>query len=371
MAWGFADADAGAASVIKLAALLDWLVVAAAALVLLALRVRGRLGVGAFVVLALALTTFDLFKAGMGYNPAIPQSHAVQPATPALRYLQDRSPQRFSALQVTSALSLVYPFVPNTAMRYDVQDVRGYVIPTEERYFDLWRDVIHRKDGCYYLFCTQAPPADDRAYRALALLCVGNLLQHPRDPPLAGQRPAYEGADARIYRNPAALPRAFLVDRQQVVDGAKAARNTVTAAGFPARSVAVTEQRIAGIPEGTATSSPGAANIADYTAERVAVDTRSNRRSLLVLTDNWYPGWKAKVDGHDAPVERVDYLIRGVTVPAGAHRVEFRYDPASWRAGWIVSLLALVAVGAAAAIGWRRRRAEPRHRGATTGMFEA
>ena len=70
-------------------------------------------------------------------------------------------------------------------------------------------------------------------------------------------------------------------------------------------------------------------------------------------------------------MERVDYLIRGVTVPAGAHRVEFRYDPASWRAGWIVSLLALVAVGAAAAIGWRRRRAELRHRGATTGMFEA
>ena len=195
----------------------------------------------------------------MGYNPAIPQSHAVQPATPAVRYLQDRSPQRFSALQVTSALSLVYPFAPNTAMRYQVQDVRGYVIPTEERYFDLWRDVIHRKDGCYYLFCTQAPPADDRSYRALALLGVGNLLQHPRDPPLAGQRPAYDGADARIYRNPAALPRAFLVDRQQVVDGAKAARDTVTAAGFPARSVAVTEQRIAGIPEGTATSSPGAA----------------------------------------------------------------------------------------------------------------
>ena len=157
---------------------------------------RGRLGVGAFVVLALALTTFDLFKAGMGYNPAIPQSHAVQPATPAMRYLQDRSPQRFSALQVTSALSLVYPFAPNTAMRYQVQDVRGYVIPTEERYFDLWRDVIHRKDGCYYLFCTQAPPADDRSYRALALLGVGNLLQHPRDPPLAGRRPAYEGADA-------------------------------------------------------------------------------------------------------------------------------------------------------------------------------
>ena len=52
---------------------------------------------------------------------------------------------------------------------------------------------------------------------------------------------------------------------------------------------------------------------------------------MLVLTDNAYPGWKAKVDGKDAPVERVDYIFRGVRVPAGAHRVEFRFEPATGR----------------------------------------
>ena len=80
-----------------------------------------------------------------------------------------------------------------------------------------------------------------------------------------------------------------------------------------------------------------------------------------MLTDNWYPGWKATVDGERAPVERVDYLIRGVAVPAGAHRVEFRYEPASWRAGWIVSLLALLAIVAAA--GDRLAPPTPRNRG--------
>ena len=73
-----------------------------------------------------------------------------------------------------------------------------------------------------------------------------------------------------------------------------------------------------------------------------------------MLTDSWFPGWKATVDGHDVPIERVDYLIRGVPVPAGAHRVEFRYQPASWRAGWILSLLALIAILTAALVGWRR-----------------
>jgi uncharacterized membrane protein YfhO len=62
------------------------------------------------------------------------------------------------------------------------------------------------------------------------------------------------------------------------------------------------------------------------------------------------------VDGRPASIERVDYLLRGVLVPAGAHRVEFRYQPATFRAGWIISLLGLVAVLVAAVIGVRRRR---------------
>ena len=54
----------------------------------------------------------------------------------------------------------------------------------------------------------------------------------------------------------------------------------------------------------------------------------------------------------------MDYLLRGVVVPAGTHEVEFRYEPASWRVGWIVSGLALLTLVGVAGVGWRRRRAE-------------
>ena len=77
---------------------------------------------------------------------------------------------------------------------------------------------------------------------------------------------------------------------------------------------------------------------------------------MLVLTDTHFPGWHAEVDGEPAEVHRVDYLLRGVALPAGRHRVEFTYRPASWRAGWIVSLVTAIALLAALAYGRRRKR---------------
>jgi len=121
--------------------------------------------------------------------------------------------------------------------------------------------------------------------------------------------------------------------------------------------VAVTEHRLSGLAQGAGGATPvGSARFDRYEPDRVVARSRADRRSLLVLSDVHYPGWKARVDGRDAPLERVDYLLRGVVVPAGTHRVEFRYEPTSWRAGWIISVLGLLAVTAALVAGLRSRR---------------
>jgi hypothetical protein len=215
--------------------------------------------------------------------------------------------------------------------------------------------VVAVSPECNYAFCPESAGRSPQALRALALLGVTHLLQHRRDPPLRTFKTAYAGPDARVYDNPAALPRAFVVDRQRVVGSADAARDTVTAPSFPARSVAVTEKRIPGLADGPGAGPAGSARVVDYEEDRVSVDSDAARRSLLVLTDSWFPGWKATVDGKDVPIERVDYLIRGVPVPAGAHRVEFSYQPLSWRVGWIVSLVALLLLAGLAVVGVRRR----------------
>jgi uncharacterized membrane protein YfhO len=77
-----------------------------------------------------------------------------------------------------------------------------------------------------------------------------------------------------------------------------------------------------------------------------------------VLGDNWYPGWKAKVDGRSVDVDRVDYVLRGTSVGRGHHRIEYSYEPVSWRIGWIISLLSLLGLAGAVVIE-RRRRGRP------------
>jgi hypothetical protein len=367
VAWGFATpppvnpSDPGsAAEVVRMSALLQWLPLAAIGLALVALRLRARrrrIPVVAFVALAAVLLSADLFRANMGFNPAIPERNAAQPATPAIEYLQSRRPSRFVGVGPGTAYQ---PLPSDLAMTYGLYDARGYDYPVEKRFDRLWRRsvaprVLAITQPVEYAFATPA------ALRALSLLSVSNLLQEPGapPPPASGLKLAYSGTDADVYANDDALPRAFLVGRQRVVDGEDEALRAVTAAGFDGRSIAITERPVEGVPQGEAGVGPepaGRARIVSYENERVVVDAEPSRRSLLVLTDVHFPGWEVRVDGHEQPLERVDYLLRGVALDPGRHEVEFEYRPASWDAGRAVSLAGLLVLAGALVAGLRRRR---------------
>jgi uncharacterized membrane protein YfhO len=71
------------------------------------------------------------------------------------------------------------------------------------------------------------------------------------------------------------------------------------------------------------------------------------RDGYLVLTDAYYPGWAATVDGQPTEIERADITFRAVKVPAGQHRVEMYYQPPSFAIGAAISIGAVVALAAA------------------------
>jgi len=67
--------------------------------------------------------------------------------------------------------------------------------------------------------------------------------------------------------------------------------------------------------------------IADYTPERVVIDVETETDGYLFLSDAYYPGWRATIDGAPTTIYRADIMFRAVFVPAGAHEIVYTYDP--------------------------------------------
>ena len=63
---------------------------------------------------------------------------------------------------------------------------------------------------------------------------------------------------------------------------------------------------------------------------------------MLVLTEVWYPGWRATVDGESRPVLRANYAFRAVRLGSGQHQVRLTFAPRSWGLGLAVSGLTLL-----------------------------
>jgi hypothetical protein len=358
VAWGFAHPpgidDPAVGDVVRGAATLIWVGVAGAALVLIALAVRsprrGALLAGA----AVAIAALDLARAGIGYNPAIERADAVQPATPAIRMLARASPARF-----VSTGDIPQNAIP---MNFGLFEARGYDLPVEQRYDRFWRSQLSpefpTQVGIYPQYIPLSlPKVTPARLHALSVLGVTHVMQPVGDPPLRvpGLRLVHPGPDARVYANDRAQPRAAVVGAQRVVGSGDAALRAVSAPGFDLRRVAVTERALPGLPQAADGAPAGSAQVRPSDPDRLVVDANASRPGLLVVSDNWAPGWKATVDGHPADVERVDYVFRGVRVGPGRHHVVFAYKPLSWRIGWIVSLLALAGLVATIALAWRRR----------------
>jgi hypothetical protein len=101
--------------------------------------------------------------------------------------------------------------------------------------------------------------------------------------------------------------------------------------------------------------------ITSYHAHDITLEAFSDKPSLLVLSEIYYPpGWKAYVDGKETKIYKTNYVLRSVVVPAGKHAVEFKYYSATYAlgltvssVGWAITLV-LVLMGVIPQL-WRRR----------------
>jgi len=92
---------------------------------------------------------------------------------------------------------------------------------------------------------------------------------------------------------------------------------------------------------------PDEVAVREHTPNQVRIQAKMACKGMVVLSDTFFPGWRATIDGVSAPIYEVNAAMRGVIVPAGPHTLTFQYRPASvvWGA-----LLTLLGVGGAIAL---------------------
>jgi hypothetical protein len=153
------------------------------------------------------------------------------------------------------------------------------------------------------------------------------------------------------------MPRAWVVDRAEVVSGEEETLERLRDRAFdPLHTVLLESEPARPLPStGTPPGTARARRVDDAVLEVV---TDTEREGILVLSEIHYPGWKATVDGRPVPLQRADYLLTALPLPAGRHRVRYTYEPASVRAGAALSGFTLLALGVLALRSARARRAD-------------
>jgi hypothetical protein len=161
--------------------------------------------------------------------------------------------------------------------------------------------------------------------------------------------------DVELYQNLKALPRAWFVRRAVVAEstdvlGIVQSGRMMDGTPFDPSQTALIEKEGTVNQDLPLVSDPGEAEVRIIRAEanRIELQTRTQKTGFLVLSEIHYPGWEALVDGRPTPIEGVDYVLRGISVPQGEHRIEFVFRSSSFRSGVACMLtgFALLLIGA-------------------------
>lgn len=284
---------------------------------------RGRV----FPALFIALLAADLLYAMRGLNPTMRRAD-IFPDTELTRYLQSLPrPCRIGAGEGGIVSGVLAP--------YQIEDWLGYdgLYPARVKTFQhelgefVWEAAEPLYSNAYYLHDPGHPPL------------------FPLDEPGRFERVA-EHDGIEVYRNINALPRARLVASLKGFEDTKTLITEMSKPDFnPATTAYVLKSDLPrNVPPLNAGDDPGTADITQYNSLRVSIDVTANTNAVLVLSDAYYPGWIALLDGLPVMQFPVYHAFRGIFVPKGKHTVEFVYAPATFQAGLAISAATLLAL---------------------------
>ena len=143
-----------------------------------------------------------------------------------------------------------------------------------------------------------------------------------------------------LYNNPKEVSRAYIATDYQVATTIGEFRQILEKQDADILKTVVLEEDIGLLNSDQETKGEVEIALSDNT--RVELQAKLNQKSLVVLSDSYYPGWKTYIDEQETKILPVNINSRAVIVPAGNHKIEYVYAPTNIKIGLLVSFLSLV-----------------------------
>jgi len=283
--------------------------------------------------LILLIIVLDLFVFGMK-NVQVADPAEVFEKTPEIAYLeQDPGYHRYALMY---DIWDMFGLHQHKAVRYGMYKLGGYdpmMLGRYDRYLESTVKIPDDEENLLYRVQNEnLLDLSGTKYLLITEEIDGYLLKFDgRD----------QGGTVLVYENQDALPRAFVVPNAVLGDGEQVF-NKMLSPEFNPRETLYLEDNIGTLNNpGTFTE----AKITYYSPNIVKVSANMDNPGFLVLTDNWYPGWKAyDAKGNELEIARADYVFRAVYLPAGNNIVIFEFQPRLNSIGKVITLISLFLV---------------------------
>lgn len=206
-------------------------------------------------------------------------------------------------------------FYPNVLMAYGIETVQGdeSYYPHNLKYFDK---------------------------RFLNLINAKYLISHNYIEPRDNLILIYDGV-VKLYKNKTVMPRAFCIYSYKVVKEPGNQLKELKSKYFDYSKYAVVSSPLPFVSQNPPQryNSFSSVFIKDYKQGYIKLEVDNSRDSLLVISNTYYPGWEAKVNGVKEQIQRVNYCMQGIYLPPGKHLVELKFSPRIFKLSSILSIL--------------------------------
>lgn len=146
----------------------------------------------------------------------------------------------------------------------------------------------------------------------------------------------------QIFENKKSLPRILLAPDYKVVNNKNDFEKTFFDDKFDPSKTILLNKPINNFILNKEGLNEASVSIIKYSPNNILLKTSSSNNSVLFLSDTYYPGWEAEIDGGKTEIYQAFYAFRAIGLPAGKHIVSFSYNPASFAMGKIITIISMI-----------------------------